>query len=157
MRVELIGKAGVQIFTMRHRPQPRDIEVGLLDIAAQLGEQPADLLFAARVVDEPGLQVGQDLDVRLGVHALLGDLRIIGARTPLRSSRWQCRTASRALARGEREQVTLEEQLPTRFVIDCRLNVHRRHRCLPLRRTGSRSEGSWARVGQSSLSPHPNR
>ena len=66
MRVELQRETRVHVLAVRHRAQPRNVEVRPLDVAADLGEQRADELLRARVMDEARLEVGEDRRVLLG-------------------------------------------------------------------------------------------
>ena len=73
MRMELQREPGLHVLAVRHRAQPRNVEVRLLDIAADLGEQLPDQLLRSRVMDEPRLEVGEDLRVLLRRALILRD------------------------------------------------------------------------------------
>ena len=47
MRVELVGETRVQVLAVRHRPQPRHVEVCPGRIAAEFGQEPGDQLLRA--------------------------------------------------------------------------------------------------------------
>ena len=69
--------------------------------AAQLREQARDELLRARVVDELRLELGEDLDVALGRHALLRDLGVVGGERRLAQLPCQPGELDRALVRRE--------------------------------------------------------
>ena len=103
MWMELERKAGVQILAMGHRAKPRNVEVGLLEIAPELRQQARDQLLGARMVDERGLELGEDLDVPLRRHAVLGHRGLVRAEGRLAELAREPGQERGALARREGE------------------------------------------------------
>jgi hypothetical protein len=84
---------------MRRRPHSGHVTIRLLEIAAELTEDPGKQLLARRVVNEPRFEVGQDRDVLLGREAELRQLGIERPESFLGHLSRQATQFERALAR----------------------------------------------------------
>src|ERR1700676_3079417 len=74
--MERVGDSRREVLVTGRGPQARHVEVGFLDIAAALLENPLDQRFRTWMMNEPGLEHGQDLRILLGGHVVLRGLRV---------------------------------------------------------------------------------
>ena len=131
MRMELERETRVHVVAVRHRPQPRHVEVRPLHVAADVVEQFADQLLRARMVDEPRLEVFQDRGILLGGHEVLRDGGVVRSKRLFAQLPCECGEAAGARRRRAHEEVTPVQQTPARVVLMRGVDVDRSHQ-IPL-------------------------
>ena len=101
--------------------------------APDLREHPRDQLLRARVVDELGLELGEDLRVALGRHVVLRDLWVMRGERRLAQLLRQLGELGRALPRREGEQVAGIKSMTALLVRERGVQIDRRHARPPCR------------------------
>ena len=79
MRLVVVAEARGEVAGGGDDPQLRDVEVGLLGVAAQVDERGGEELLGARMVREAGLERTEDLHVLLDREVFEGPGRVQGA------------------------------------------------------------------------------
>ena len=127
MGMELVRQARVQVAGRRHRSQARNVEVGLLEVAADFREQPADQHLRGLVVDEARLELREDLHVFLRGEGLVCERRFVRGERFDAQLPGELDQPARAGAGGVGEQIAAVEQVPPIGVLETGIDVVRGH------------------------------
>jgi hypothetical protein len=125
--VEGVGDAGGQVPLRGRRPEARHVEVRLGGVGTVLGEELGDELLAARVVDEPRLDVGEDGGIALHGEVVLRLPRVEGRERLLEQVAGERRQRDRRRPGREDEQLAGIQLLPSPVLRHRRVHVHGRH------------------------------